>query len=162
MKSMTPIVLAAAFAIGCGAEPVVEPGATSKTYSDEIPGTHAPNDLDPITAQRWIDDVRLGKMIGEDGVVAEEAAATRFNASEPIHVSMRVSDAPAGSVIKVAVLNQAGTEVWSDQRAVIAGAEHLQFTIDEGSLSAGSYETRVIVGDERVANKRFDVTATNA
>lgn len=65
----TPIVLAASLAIGCGSDPV-EPGATTATHDQEIPGTHAPNDLDPITAQRWVDDVRLGKALGQDGCLS--------------------------------------------------------------------------------------------
>jgi len=143
-------LLAAAFAIRCGHEP--EPGATTEVVDREIPGMHASNDLDPVTANRWIDDVRL------DGT----PTPGEFHAGETVLVTMRVNDAPAGSVVRVSIHDAGDREVWVDERPVSREEPRLSFSITAHRLGSGAYEARVLVGDEIVARRSFAVTSSRA
>lgn len=144
-------VLAAAIAVRCGSiEP--EPGATSEVIAHEIPGTHAENDLDPVTAHLWIDDVRL------DGT----SGSGRYRPGDTVLVSMRVTDAPAGSVVRVSIHDAGNQEVWADERQVSPRDPRLSFTITGHRLGAGAYEARVLVGDEVVARRNFEVSSGQA
>lgn len=132
----TSMLLALALAVGCGSSET-EPGATTETHDREVPGTHASTDLDPLTAQRWIDEVRLGNRVGDDGAVVGSEQPARFTTEDPIHMSMRVDDAPAGSVVRVIVYDAEHNEAWGDERAVVEGEPYLMFTIDRDKLEAG-------------------------
>jgi hypothetical protein len=152
--ALTALLLTAA--LGC-AETSPEPGATTAIQEREIPGGHSPQDLDPLTAQRWIDEVRLGTSVDEQGSVVSGESQARFSPETPIYVSMRVADAPAGSVVRVAVYDAAEQEVWSEERSVGTEEPYLSFKIEEGRLDVGRYEARVIVGDERVSVRQLEV-----
>lgn len=143
---------------GCGATSEPAPGAVSRTTPSEIPGTHSPNDLDPITAQRFVDDVHVGRALDANGKVPRDAAVDRFTESDPIFVAMQVIDAPAGSAVRLEVLEETTErEVWNYEKKVDAGDAYLNFEIDAGELPRGEYRARVIVGDETVANRSFSV-----
>jgi hypothetical protein len=153
------LVLAGIAWVGCGPGSARdrEPGATNSTSGSEIPGAHSPEDLDPITAQRFIDHVRLGREVDSEGKVPEDGVASRFSAAEPIHVSMEVTDAPAGSVVRLSV-RDASTDrtLWSEDGKVEGGRSYLTFTVDD-ELAPGTYRVDVIIGDEVVARKEFQV-----
>jgi hypothetical protein len=136
--------------VRCAPEP--EPGATTEVVDQEIPGTHDSRDLDPLTAHLWIDDVRL------DGA----ATPGRFGTGDTVLVSMRVTDAPSGSVVKVSILDSGHQEVWADERAVRAKDPRLNFTVTGHRLGEGTYEARVLVGDEVVARRHFEVSSGHA
>ena len=141
-------VVAAAVAVRCAnVEP--EPGATTEVVDREIPGAHASNDLDPVTAHRWVDDVRL------DG----SPTPGQFHPGDTVLVSMRVSDAPAGSVVRVSIHDAGDREVWVDERPVSREEPRLSFSITGHRLGAGDFEARVLVGDEVVARRSFAVTS---
>jgi hypothetical protein len=156
------VVAAAALAltIGCGTgqdEPeVVEPGATRTTAQGELPGDHAADDLNPVTAQRWVDHVRMGRGLDADGKVPDDMATDEFASHDPIWVSMEVTDAPVGSKIRLTVQDpDTNKTVWTAEKAVEPGASHLGFSIDD--LAPGTYLAQVVIGDERVADRRFQV-----
>ena len=142
-------ILAAAVTLRCS-EP--EPGATTEVVEQEIPGTHDSRDLDPLTAHLWIDDVRL------DGAVTPG----RFGTGDTVLVSMRVTDAPSGSVVKVMILDAGSREVWADERQVRPKDPRLNFTVTGQRLGEGTYEARVLVGDEVVARRHFEVSSGHA
>ncbi len=144
---------------GCGSSPrgSVEPGATAAVSESEIPGRHSPDDLDPLTAQRFVDHVRLGRDVDVEGQVPPQLVARTFATGSPIYVSLEVTDAPAGSLIQVALVDSATTEqVWSDRKPVPAGRSYLSFKVDD-RLPLGSYLARVTIGDETVARREFEV-----
>ncbi len=147
--------------VGCGmTQSDVEEGATTKTSNMEIPGTHSPQDLDPITARRWIDDVKLGRKLDVNGHVAQTDVTDSFLANDPIHVSMEVTDAPSGSVIGMTVINTSnGQSVWTQQKPVEPGRSHLAFSMSGQELGAGEYRAEVRVGDEPVALRPFVVSS---
>lgn len=152
------------FCIGCGLmQSDVEPGATATTSASEIPGTHSPADLDPITAARWIDDVRVGRKVDANGQVPKVDVTDTFAADDRINLSMEVTDAPSGSVVAVTVVNKTtGQRVWSQEKPVEAGRSHLNFILSASELGPGGYGAEVRVGDEPVALRRFVVNDTQA
>jgi len=141
---------------GCGQSP--EPGATDQTFRSEIPGTHASNDLNPVTAQRWIDQVRLGRGVDHQGQVPDAMRTDTFTHDDEINVSVKVSDAPVGTHVALEIHNgDSGEIVWTDERSVDTDHSHLTFRFSADDLESGSYEARVIVGDERVARSLFAI-----
>jgi hypothetical protein len=144
-------VLMPAFAARCG-NAQSDPGATNEVFNQEIPGAHSPNDIASVTAHRWINDVRL------EGALQPG----HYRSGDTVLVSMRVSDAPAGSVVRVSIHDSGDHEVWKDDQSVTREEPRLSFLVSAGKLVAGSYEARVIVGDEVVARKTFEVTSGQA
>jgi hypothetical protein len=150
------IVLLLAVTLGCGT-PAPEPGATTEVLDREIPGDHSSQDLNPLTAQQWIDEVRLGTSVDDQGGVGQDAMQDQFSPERAIYVSMRVADAPAGSVVRVAVYDDAEHEVWMEERAIASEQPYLTFKIEEGALDVGHYEAHVHVGDEQVSVRELEV-----
>jgi hypothetical protein len=145
---------------GCDEAPresYVEPGATTRVSQGEIPGRQSPSDLSPITAQRYVDEVRLGRGLDPEGQVPRDLVSQTFASGSPIYLSMEVTDAPAGSLIQASLLDAATAEkVWSAQKSVPAGQSYLSFKVDD-SLPRGSYRAQLIIGDETVALREFEV-----
>lgn len=156
-----PLFLVGSALIGCSSSSTeTEPGAVAETSKQEIEGTHDPSDLDPITAQRWIDNVHLGRTVDESGKIAFSERSDDFAAGDAAFLSMEVTDAAAGSKVLVSVVDATTeSEIWSDSKTVEAGKSHLVFELDPGALGEGEYRADVYVGDERVARRDFDVNA---
>lgn len=160
------LLLGAAVTAGCGSpssDPradrnvVPEPGAATDVHVGERPGTGTANDLDPITAQRWIDDVRMGDRLDADGVVVDRS--DDFSTNDALHLSLRVTDAPVGTAVRVGVYDATSNEVWNDEQTVSNSASRLTFDIGD-DLAPGEYEARVFVGDEKVADRDFEIAGS--
>ena len=102
LASMLPVALA------CSTPERAEPGdpddTAPRTTEKEVAGVDEPGDLNPVEAQTMIDDVTIGKMAGADGMIAVENQTDDFAPGSPVVLSMNVSDATAGSAVKVACL----------------------------------------------------------
>jgi len=161
LKTWT-ILAVALICAGCGFTQTAEDGAITRTSESEIPGTHSPEDLDPITAQRWIDDVQVGRALDMNNRVPGTASADTFTLSDTIYVSMEVTDAPAGSAVRVTIMNRVtGESLWSREKSVPPGRSHLHFNLGARTLGAGDYRVEVVVGDEPVATRSFKVDTQN-
>ena len=161
---MLGILAVALISLGCQqlGQSEVEEGATSKTADGEIPGTRSPNDLDPITAERWIDDVRVGRALDINGQVPTSEVTDTFSAVSTIHVSIEVTDAPAGSMIRLTVSDPTGDPVWSEEKPVSPGLSHLSFSVDGEELGPGTYRAGLIIGDEMIRSSSFVVKEDKA
>jgi hypothetical protein len=154
-SAIAVIVVGLIAAVGCKSE--VEPGATTAVSHGEIPGQHSPSDLDPLTAQRFVDHVRVGSDVDPAGQVPQHLVANTFTSDVPIYVSLEVTDAPAGSLVEVALFDAASTEeVWSEQRTVDNDTPTMSFRIKD-RLPLGRYRAQVMIGDETVARREFIV-----
>lgn len=140
-----------------------EPGATTGTSESELPGSESASDLNPLQAQRYVDYVRMGYGVDADGKVPQEMRGDNFADDDTVHVSMEITDAPAGSNVQLSIYDKTTNQrVWTDTKTVMAGRSHLSFAIDAGKLAKGNYRTDVIMGDETVANREFEVSDTRA
>jgi hypothetical protein len=156
-KRTTLVMIGAGLIAGCGFGPggSTEPGATTAVSSSEIPGGHASNDLSPIAAQRFLDNVRLGSGLDAEGQVPQDLVAGTFASGSPIYLSAEVTDAPAGSLVEVALLAEVTTEpIWREQKAVPSGRSYLSFEVDD-RLPPGRYRAQWTIGDETVARREF-------
>jgi len=134
-----------------------EDTATNPTEK-ELPATDKESDLNPISAQTMIDDVTIGKQVGADGMIAAEDQGDDFAPGETVHLAMKVADAPAGSVVKVAWYGPGELKVGDQEKTVETGASYLTFdSVDTSSWQKGDYRAEVWIGDEKVNTQQFQI-----
>ncbi|HXG57451.1 MAG TPA: hypothetical protein VNL91_00315 [Thermoanaerobaculia bacterium] len=132
------------------------PGQTTTT--GEIAGTASPGDLNPVSAQAYVDDVTIGHEVGSDGTIPAGHTGDDFKAGDPIHVAMKVKDAPAGAAVKVVWMGPNETKIGEEQKDVPPGATSLTFTASNTRRWAkGDYRAEVWIGDERVNTQQFQI-----
>lgn len=141
-----------------GTEPVATAASTT-----EIPGTTSPNDLNPVQAQAFIDDVTIGHEVGPDGAIVTGKTGDDFAPGEMIHIAMKVKDAPANSAVKIVYNGKDNAKVGDDTKQVPAGAKFLAFEKSSKGWPKGDYTADVFIGDEKVNTQHFQVVdATKA
>lgn len=139
-----------------GAEP--EGGAPPTATTAEMAGTSSPTDVNPMAAATWIDDVTIGHEVGADGTIPTGKTGDDFAPGQPIHIAMKVADAPAGSAVKVAWFGPNETKIGEEQKNVPTGAQTLTFSAtDTKSWAKGDYRAEVWVGDEKVNTQQFQI-----
>jgi hypothetical protein len=127
----------------------------------EIPGVdnNNPNDITPPTAQAMIDDVTIGHKVGADGTIAEADQGDDFAPGDPVYITMKVGDVPAGSQVKVVWIGPGEAKIGEDTKAVAAGVSTLSFeATNTAKWAKGDYRAEVWVGDEKVNDQHFNET----
>jgi len=133
--------------------------AVTQTQEKEAPGTTQPNDLNPVTAQTMIDDVTLGHRVAADGTIAAADQGDDFAPGQPIYLTMKVGDAPAGSQVKVAWYGPGEQKIKDESQTVKAGETYMTFKVsDTGSWKKGDYRAEVWIGDEKVNQQALNIT----
>jgi hypothetical protein len=121
------------------------------------PGTDSSRERAAAAAREFIGQLRLGNGLDMDGKVPPALEASRFAAGDPIHLSMwEATDARAGSVIRVSVLDAADRVVWSAAKEAPPGGSYLSFSIGK-KLAQGEYRADVIVDDRIRSRTGFKV-----
>jgi hypothetical protein len=93
-----------------------------------------------------LDQVRLGFGLNSEGRVSPGCAASTFSLHDPIHLSMQVSDAAAGAVVRASVRDVVTHRVaWSEAKAVALGRSFLTFEIGT-KLAVGRYRAESSLG----------------
>lgn len=181
MKQKTVMSLALALVIGSSFGCMKTEQATGETAQSprtattaEIPGTANPDDLNPIAAQTYVDDVMIGHMLGSDGtMMMDHMAGTTgtmaaspmedsFAQGQPVHVTMSVKDAPADSAVRVVWYGPNDEMIAEEQKHIPAGANNLAFSaMDTSMWPMGDCRAEVWIGDERVSTKSFMMTAVS-
>jgi len=134
-------------------------GAVTQTTEQEIAGTSNANDLNPVSAQKMIDDVTIGHKVESDGTIAAANQGDDFAPGDPIYIVMKVADAPAASKVKVAWYGPGETKIADEEKSVPTGAKNLQFEQTKTkSWAKGDYRAEVWIGDEKVNTQEFNVT----
>ena len=131
--------------------------ATAATTS-EISGTQSPNDLNPVRAQSYVDDVTIGHEVAADGTVPTGKTGDNFVPGQKVYITMKVKDAPANTAVKVVYNGPPGTtKVGEETKNVPAGATFLTFEKDTKGWQKGDYSADVFVGDEKVNTQHFNL-----
>ncbi|MEO8379810.1 MAG: hypothetical protein ABI779_09120 [Acidobacteriota bacterium] len=126
--------------------------------TSEIAGTTSPNDLNPVAAQSYIDDVTIGHELGADGTVPAGQGGDDFAPGQPIHIAMKVKDAPAGAAVKLVWYGPNETKINEEQKDVPAGATTLAFSAtNTAAWAKGDYRAEVWIGDEKVNTQQFQI-----
>jgi hypothetical protein len=127
------------------------------TSEQEVPGIDRPGDLNPVEAQTMVDDVTIGKMAGADGMIAAENQSDDFAPGETVIITMNVSDAAAGSAVKVAYFGPGEVKVTEQEKPVTEGEKYLAFEADTDDWPMGDYRAEVWIGDEKVNTQQFQI-----
>ena len=129
----------------------------------EKPGISQPGDVSPPVAQAMVDDVNVGLAVASDGHVLAGSSPDNFLPGEDIYLTMDVSDAPAGTAIRVVWIGPGDKQIATQAKTVAAGASTLKFVKqDTQSWKPGDYRAEVWVGDEKVDDERFDIVSTRS
>ena len=135
-----------------------EAEAPATTTEKEIAGISNPNDLSPMSAQAYIDDVTIGHKLAADGTIPAGQTGDDFAPGQVVHIAMRVKDAPAGSAVKVAWFAPGETRIGDEQKNVPAGATTLTFSSPSTKgWAKGDYRAEVWIGDEKVNTQQFQI-----
>jgi hypothetical protein len=125
----------------------------------EISGTASPNDLNPVRAQAFIDDVTIGHSVGADGTIPTGQTGDDFAAGQPIHIAMKVNDAPAGTAVKVVFYGPGEKNVGEETKTVAGGEKFMTFERATKGWPKGDYRADVFTGDEKVNTQQFQIVA---
>jgi plasmid stability protein len=93
-----------------------------------------------------VEQVRLGFALDDLGRVSAGLAASSFSLTDPIHLSLEVTGATAGSSVTVTVRDVVTQRVaWREERPVPAGGSYQTFAIGR-ELALGSYRAESTLG----------------
>ncbi len=150
------VLMMSVIAIGCGRDETAE--APPVTTTVEQPGVSSPSDVSPPVAQSWIDDVTIGHEVAADGSMVTGKGGDDFAPGQPIFVTMKVSDAPLTSTVKVVWYGPGEAKVGEENKPVVAGQKYLSFTVKNTKKWAkGDYRAEVWIGDEKVNTQQFQI-----
>jgi hypothetical protein len=156
----TVALMSAAMTFGCKKTEEATTGtadtATAASTS-EIAGTTSPNDLNPVQAQSFIDDVTIGHEIGADGSIPTGQTGDNFVPGQKVHITMKINNAPAGTAVKVVYMGPGDTKVGEENKPVPAGATYLAFEKDTTGWAKGDYAADIYAGDEKVNTQHFNL-----
>lgn len=164
--AVVTMALALVVLTGCKKSDEVATGsaetATTATTA-EIPGTQSPNDLNPVRAQAYIDDVTIGHEVGADGTIPAGKTGDNFAPGETIHIAMKVKDAPANTAVKVVFFGPGEKNVGEETKNTTAGQTFATFEKATKGWPKGDYRAEVWTGDEKVNTQHFQIVdAKNA
>lgn len=104
-----------------------------------------------------VDQVHLGFGLDPQGRVSPGCVASTYSLHDPIHLSMQVSDAVAGSLVQVSVRNVATQGLaWHEARQVASGRSSLTFAIGR-DLPVGRYRVDTTLGGVATNAREFAV-----
>jgi hypothetical protein len=131
----------------------------TQTTEQEVAGANQANDLNPVEAQTMVDDVTIGHRVGADGMIAAADQGDDFAPGDPVVVTMKVGDAPAGSKVKLVWYGPGETKIAEEEKDVTQGAQYLTFeATNTSSWQIGDYRAEVWIGDEKVNQQTFNLT----
>jgi len=152
-------LMSAAMTFGCKKTEEATGGAETATAASttEIAGTSSPNDLNPVAAQSFIDDVSIGHAVGADGAIPAGQTGDNFVPGQTVHITMKINNAPAGTAVKVVYMGPGEKNVGEENKPVPAGATYLAFEKDTTGWPKGDYAADIYAGDEKVNTQHFNV-----
>src|SRR4029079_11788382 len=125
------VISALAFACKKTDEVATGSGDTATAAStSEISGTSSPNDLNPVRAQSYIDDVTIGHEVAADGTIPAGKTGDNFVPGQKVNITMKLKDAPAGTAVKVVYFGPGEKQVGEETKQVKAGETFMVFTKD--------------------------------
>jgi hypothetical protein len=104
-----------------------------------------------------VEHVSLGFALDREGRVSSGCTASTFSLGDPIHLSVRVTDAAAGTVLLVSVRDvDTHSIAWSEARPVTPGRSSHTFGIGR-KLAVGSYRAETTLGGAATQPRGFVV-----
>jgi hypothetical protein len=104
-----------------------------------------------------LEQVRLGFGLDAEGQVSAGCVASSFSLTDPIHLSMQVTGADAGSLLSVSVLDVVTQRIaWREDRSLPAGGSLQSFEIGRG-IARGRYRVESTLGGKATNPRPFVV-----
>jgi hypothetical protein len=129
----------------------------------EKPGISKPGDVSPPVAQAMVDDVLLGTAVATDGQIPAKSRTDDFVPGENIYLTMDVSDAAPGTMVKVVWFGPDERPIGEQSQTVTSGVSTLKFMKDgTRAWKTGDYRAEVWVGDEKVNDERFNIVSARS
>lgn len=113
----------------------------------------------PNPSKGNVDELRFGTNVDADGVVPQASHTDKFNPNTPIHVTMKVQEAPEGTELLINVLDRETEEVMWSEKKVVPGGHQVMHFIATG-LQPGKYRAKVKLGPDWVAEHEFQIEQT--
>ncbi|MBK5260670.1 MAG: hypothetical protein JJE51_13860, partial [Thermoanaerobaculia bacterium] len=108
----------------------------------------------------WVDDVTIGHQLGADGAVPTGQGGDDFAPGQPIHIAMKVDDAPQNTAVKLVWYGPNETKIGEESKNVAPGQKYLSFsTTNTKTWAKGDYRAELWVGDEKVNTQQFQIVA---
>jgi hypothetical protein len=108
----------------------------------------------------WVDEFRLTARQCEH--TASTAQRNTFSPGEAINLSMRVNDAPRGTVVTTYWYGPGNAKLGYEKRTISPGQERLRFSRDDtGAWQQGAYRAEVWIGDIKLQESHFAVVAVS-
>jgi hypothetical protein len=157
-------IVTSALAIACVAMSM--PGMADDKYpagEKEKPGISKPGDVSPPVAQAMVDDVLLGTAVATDGQIPAKSRTDDFVPGEDIYLTMDVSDAAPGTMVKVVWFGPDEQRIGEQRETVSSGVSTLKFKKDgTKTWKTGDYRAEIWVGDEKVNDERFNIVSARS
>jgi len=157
-------LVTSALAIACVAMSM--PGMADDKYpaiEKEKPGISKSGDVSPPVAQAVVDDVNLGTAVATDGQIPAKSRTDDFVPDEDIYLTMDVSDAAPGTVVRVVWFGPDEQQIGEQRETVSSGVSTLKFMKDgTKAWQPGDYRAEVWVGDEKVNDERFNIVSARS
>ncbi len=110
-----------------------------------------------------VDDVNLGTAVATDGQIPAKSRTDSFVPGEVIYLTMDVSDAAPGTMVKVVWFGPDDQRIGEQRETVSSGTSTLKFMKDgTKAWRAGDYRAEVWVGDEKVNDERFNIVSARS
>jgi hypothetical protein len=159
----TALALVLMVAFGCKQKQEADVSDTSMTdtvvaIGEEVPGTGAPGDVNPVEAQMWLDDFEIGSELAPEGNMLAGKTGDDFAPGQKAYYAMEVGDAPADSSVKVVWYGPGETKINEESKTVTVGQKYMNFTADTKGWTKGDYRVEAWIGDEKVNTQQFNIT----
>lgn len=108
-----------------------------------------------------IGDLETGTSLGPHGGIAQGAEKSVFTASETIHVSMRLRNAPKGTTVKVVWKSPAGEALGEETKSLRPGQDYMHFSADGANLPPGAgYHAEISANGQPITVLKFDLASS--
>jgi hypothetical protein len=135
--------------------------AAACTQGDDETAAQAPPPAaapEPAPEPAALGAVALGTASGPDTAITE--TKQEFAPGEPIHLSMELLGAAAGTTVTTYWYGPEGRRLAYETKTVAPSQRRLHFTQDNtADWAAGQYRTEVWIGDNKVREQSFEIAA---
>lgn len=120
----------------------------------------APEYRVPLRTLPWLADFKLGTAPAQSSRIAH--LTDEFESGEPIYLSMRINDAPHGTVVTIYWYGPGNQVLGYQKKAVASDQERIRFmqsnTFD---WAEGAYRAETWIGDYKLNEQHFHIVAEN-
>ena len=147
------LFLALSIFLACGKKETTTTEATATTTAPVVAV-----DTTPPPPGWWIKDVATGYELARNESIPPGKVGSEFKSGAPVHLSMKVSEAPPDSSIKVSWYGPSDIVISEENKLVIPSQENLSFTVPATiRWKPGTYRADIWTGGQKVKSQEFQI-----